>query len=90
MRLRITRSGGFINAPSTVEIDTTTAPVPLGQKAQALLTALGRPQSNPMQTLPDAYSYSVSFPDADAGETMVPARSDAESLAAELYQEAKP
>jgi hypothetical protein len=89
MRLRITRSGGFISAPSTVDIDTATASPPVGKKAQALLAALGQPQTDPSKAIPDAYSYSVSFPDADVNETMVAPRSDAESLAAALYQEAR-
>ena len=86
MRLRITRSGGFVNAPTTVEIDTSTASPALAEQSQALLKALDTAQPDPSAQIPDAYAYSILLPDIDTqNETFVPPRTEAEQLATSLY-----
>ncbi len=86
MRLRITRSGGFVNAATSVEIDTATASPALAEQSQALLKALDAAHPDPTEPIPDSYAYTISLPDLDAqSETFVPPRTEAEQLASSLY-----
>jgi|HubBroStandDraft_4_1064222.scaffolds.fasta_scaffold00107_16 hypothetical protein len=90
MRLRITRSGGFVNAPTSVEIDTATASPALAEQSQALLKALDAARPDPAP-VPDSYAYTISLPDLDAqNETFVPPRTEAEQLASSLYNTVSP